>query len=265
MATQGRDPSKGTATRVLIDLAALIRAYEVLEVLPTLLPGCTDSLLDQVVQTAVALASPIDAARVCLESIYTSPSFPSAYAGLVLLALCHVNPKGWLDYVEDLAQPMRALASRLEDDSTALHFYACGILDAINLSRLRSADLNRLQAVSDWLFAEWFHGSSSLLCYEPNAKPSPRLWRRDNSAVSVRSDKLLEIVSSVTVREASMQMEYNSRPKQPANANDVAHIKDFRQRKSAELGPQETSSFPNRGKEKLSALQHAEVPHGRNA
>ena len=191
LATQGRDPSKGTATRVLIDLAVLVRAHEVLDVLPTLLAGDADSLLDQVVQTAVALASPTDAARACLESIRTSPSFSADYAGLVLLALCHVDPDGWLSHVENLAQPISILASRLEDDSTALRFYARGILDAISLSRLQSADLNRLGTDSNWLLDEWLGGSSSLLCYEADAVPGPRLWFRDNSAVSVRLNEPL--------------------------------------------------------------------------
>ena len=192
LAMQGRDPSKGSATRVLIDLAALVRAHEVLDVLPALLVG-TDSFLHQVVRTAVALASQTDSARACLERIRTSPSFSPDYAGLVLRALCHVDPDGWLDHVENLAPPMNVLAERLEDDSTALRFYAKTILDAISLSRLRSADLNRLGDIADstWLLNEWFRGPRSLLRYKPDAGSGPRLLLRADSTVSVKLNEPL--------------------------------------------------------------------------
>ncbi len=194
LAMQGPDPSKGSATQVLIDLAALVRAHEVLEVLPTLVAS-TDTLLDQVVRTAVALASQTDAAHACLEQIRTSPSFSADYAGLVLLALCHVDPDGWLNHVENLAEPMRTLAGRLAEDSTALRFYARGILDAISLSRLRSADLKRLRnsAGSTWLLKEWLSGPSSLLRYELGP-PGPRLCLRadgSNTFGSIESDHLV--------------------------------------------------------------------------
>ncbi len=192
LAMQGRDPSKGSATRVLIDLAALVRAHEVLDVLPALLAG-TDSFLDQVVRTAVALASQTDSARACLERIRTSPSFSPDYAGLVLRALCHVDPDSWLDHVENLARPMNALAERLDDDSTALRFYAQTILDAVSLSRLRSAALNRLGEIADstWLLNEWFGGPSSVLRYEPDAESGPRLLLRADSTVSVKLNEPL--------------------------------------------------------------------------
>ena len=193
LATQGRDPSHDSATRVLIDLAALIRAHEVLDVLPTLVAGRTDSLLDQVVQTAVALASQTDASRACLERIRTSPSFSPDYAGLVLLALCHADPDGWLGHVENLARPMNVLANRLEHGSTALRFYANGILDAISLSRVHSTHLRRLGDIGDsmWLLNEWLSGSSSLLRYEAGTELGPRLLLRANSAVSVKLDEPL--------------------------------------------------------------------------
>ena len=191
LAMQGRDPSRGSATRVLIDLAALVRAHEVLDVLPTLVAG-TDSFLDQVVRTAIALASQTDATRTCLERIHTSPSFSADYAGLILRALCHVDPDGWLDHVENLAQAMSILVGQLEDDSTK-RFYARDILDAVSLSRLRSAHLKRLGAIanSTWLLNEWFSGPCSLLHYEPKAESGPRLSLRAKSAVSIKLDEPL--------------------------------------------------------------------------
>ena len=156
LAMQGCDLSKGDATRVLIDLAALVRAHEVLDVLPKLVAGAAESLLDQVVRTAVAFASQTDATTACLERIRTSPSFTSDYAGLVLVALCRSDPDDWQDHAENLAQPMSVLASRLADDSAALRFYARGILDAIGLSR------------------------TSLLRYDTDSGVRPRILRRTN-------------------------------------------------------------------------------------
>ena len=89
---------------------------------------------------------------------------------------------------------MNVLAQRLEDDSTALRFYAKTILDAISLSRLRSADLNRLGDIADstWLLNEWFRGPRSLLLrYKPDAGSGPRLLLRADSTVSVKLDEPL--------------------------------------------------------------------------
>ena len=185
LAMQGHDRSKRGATRVLIDFAALIRAYEVLDVLPSLASYDPESWLDQVVATAVALANQTSSARACLERLHTSPSFSSDYAGLVLVALCHVDPDEWLLYVENLAQHMNTLASRLEADSPALRSFASRILDAITLSRLDCASLNRLTRSSEltWLSHEWIGGPDSLLRYE--AEPAPRLALRANNAQSI--------------------------------------------------------------------------------
>ena len=184
LAMQGSDPSKGRATRVLIDLAALVRAHEVLDVLPMLVAS-NDSLLDQVVRTAVALASQTDAARACLEHIRTSPSFSADYAGLVLVALCHVDPDGWLDHVENLAQPMSILAGRLEDDSTALSFYARSIRDAVSPSRPRNAELKRLRDIagSTWLLKEWIDGPGSPLRNEPEPEYANKRNRKRSSTM----------------------------------------------------------------------------------
>ena len=187
LAAQGCDLSKREATKTLIGFAALVRAHEVLDVLPTLVADGTESLLDKVVQTAVALANQTDAARVCLERIYTSPSFSPDYAGIVLMALCHVDPDGWLSHVENLGQSMSVLASRLDDSSTALRFYARTILEAISLSRLDCASLNRLARSSEsiWLLNEWLLAPDSLLRYKAESGSAPHLFVRVNDAVSV--------------------------------------------------------------------------------
>ena len=196
LAMQGHDRSKREATRVLIDFAALIRAYEVLDVLPSLASCDPELWLDQVVATAVALANQTSSARACLERLHTSPSFSSDYAGLVLVALCHVDPDKWLLYVENLAQHMNILASRLEVDSPALRSFASRILDAITLSRLDCASLNRLTRSSElaWLWHEWIGGPDSLLRYE--AEPAPRLALRANSAQSIGLKEPLAALSN---------------------------------------------------------------------
>ena len=193
LAMQGRDLAKRETTRVLIDFAALVRAHEVLDVLPALVSSDPESLLDQVVETAVALANQTETARTCLEQLYTSPSFSPDYAGIVLVALCQADPDGWLRHVENLARPMSVLASRLDEDSTALRFYARTILEAISLRRLGCASLNRLARCSElrWLWSQWLGDSDSLLRYEAHAELGPRIFVRANDAVTVKLDRLL--------------------------------------------------------------------------
>ena len=188
LAMHGPDISKREAARVLIDFATLVRVHEVLEVLPTLVANGRDELMfDHVVRTATALASQTEASRDCLQRICTSPKFVPDYAGLVLVALCHADPDNWLTHVENLAAPMRILADRLSDGSTALRFYASAILEAISLSRVTGTAANRLSkhAESQWLWSEWFEGDQSLIQYEPKTLASARLSLRTNDAVSV--------------------------------------------------------------------------------
>ena len=193
LAMQGRDTSRREATQVLIDFAALVRAYEVLDVLPGLASSDPESLLDPVVRIAVALANQTDAARVCLQRLHTSPSFSSDYAGLVLVALCHADPDGWLRHVENLAQAMNVLASRLEEDSTALRSFASRILEAITLSRLDCASLNRLARSPQlaWLWTEWLGETDSLLRYDADSGSAPRLSLRADNARSFDLDEPL--------------------------------------------------------------------------
>lgn len=195
LAMQGSDPTKLEATRVLIDFAALIRAHEVLDVLPALVAHDPESFLDQVVGTAVALASQTASSRACLERLHTSPSFSEDYAGIVLVALCHVDPDGWLRHVESLAGAMNVLASRLEDGSTALRYFARQILEAISLSRLDCASLNRVKCSSDlaWLWNEWLGKFDSLVCYEAEPGSVARLSLRANNAQSLELDEPLAL------------------------------------------------------------------------
>ena len=203
LAMQGRDTSRREATQVLIDFAALVRAYEVLDVLPGLASSDPESLLDPVVRIAVALANQTDAARVCLQRLHTSPSFSSDYAGIVLAALCHADPDGWLGHVGDLAPAMNVLASRLDDGSPALRSFAQRILEAISLSRLDCASLNRLARSSDsaWLWQEWLGDPDSLLRYETKPGSAPRLSLRANGA---RSIALAEPLVAINVRSVAV-------------------------------------------------------------
>lgn len=201
LAEQGHDSNKRDATRALIDFAALIRAYEVLDVLPALASSDPESLLGQVVDTAVALANQTDRARACLQRLHTSPSFSEDYAGLVLVALCHVDPDGWLHHVENLARAMNVLAGRLEQDSTALRSFANRILEAISLSRLDCASLNRLVCSSEstWLWKEWLSKPDSLLRYENETGSAPRLTLRANDAQSIDLAEPLETLGEAKV------------------------------------------------------------------
>ena len=188
LAMHGADMSKREAVRVLIDFATLVRAHEVLEVLPTLVAnGRDENMFDQVVRTATALANQTEASRDCLQRICTSPKFVPDYAGLILTALCHADPDNWLAHVENLATPMQILADRLSDGSTALRFYASTILEAISLSRVTGAAANRLSkhTESQWLWNEWFEGDRSLIQHKPKTLASARLSLRANDAVSV--------------------------------------------------------------------------------
>ena len=196
LAMHGADMSKREAVRVLIDFATLVRAHEVLEVLPTLVANGRDELMfDQVVRTANALANQTEASRDCLQRICTSPKFVPDYAGLILTALCHADPDNWLAHVENLATPMQILADRLSDGSTALRFYASTILEAISLSRVTGAAANRLSkhTESQWLWSEWFEGDQSLIRHEPKTDSSSRLSLRANEAMSVTINENLPV------------------------------------------------------------------------
>ena len=188
LAFHGRDGTKREAVRVLITFAVLARSSEVLDVLPSILSGEDDGeLLDLAVEAATALANQTDASRKCLERIRTSPAFTPDYAGLILVALCHVDPGNWLSHVKELAVPMRRLASLLSPESTALRFYAGRILDAISLKRI--ADVNPKRLVSEsveetaWLLRAWFQDDDSLLCLRHDT--SFRLALRTDDSIFV--------------------------------------------------------------------------------
>ena len=195
LATRGRDASRRTSTNVLVDFGVLIRAAEVLDVLPGLLAGEQGTvMLNRAVRAATALAAETEASRNCLERIRTSSAFKTDYAGLVLLALCHADPDNWLSHVQDLAIPMQQLAKQLPDGSTALHFYANNILDSITLSRVSYSALRHLLAAKEpcWLLTEWLHGDRSLLLLEPETTTTSRLILRANESISTAIDGVFD-------------------------------------------------------------------------
>lgn len=193
LAMRGRDVSQRESTNVLVDFGVLIRAPEVLDVLPGLLVGDQgDAMLNRVVRAATALAAETEASRKCLERIRTSSAFRADYAGLVLVSLCHADPDNWLRHVEDFAAPMRQLASKLPAGSTALRFYAANILDTITLSRVTHSALSRLVEIAVkepcWILNEWLYGQQSLLRLEPYTATTSRLVLRANESVSKMLD-----------------------------------------------------------------------------
>lgn len=194
---RGRDASRRASTNVLVDFGVLIRAPEVLAVLPRLLGAeRDDAMLNRAVRAATALAGETEASRNCLERIRTSPAFTADYAGLVLVALCYADPDNWLRHVEDLTVPMRQLAGQLPEESTALRFYAANILDAVTLSRVTDSTLNRLLALAAsepcWLLNEWLHGRQSLLRLEGDTATASRLVLRADESVSKALDGTLD-------------------------------------------------------------------------
>ena len=171
LAMRGRDMSQRASTNVLVDFGVLIRAPEVLNVLPGLLVGDQGhAMLNHAVRAATALAVETEASRNCLERIRTSSAFTADYAGLVLVSLCHADPGNWLRHVEDLAAPMRRLAGQLSAESTALRFYAANMLH------------------------EWLHGQQSLLRLEPDTAITFRLALRADESVSKTLDATFDAV-----------------------------------------------------------------------
>ena len=197
LAMRGRDVSQRASTNVLVDFGVLIRAPEVLDVLPGLLVAeHGDAMLNRAVRAATALAAETRASRKCLERIRTSSAFRADYAGLVLVSLCHADPDNWLRHIEDLAVPMRQLARQLPPESTALRFYAANILDTITLSRVTPGTLNHLLALASrepcWLLDEWFHGQQPLLRLAPETATISRLILCADESVSQALDETFD-------------------------------------------------------------------------
>ena len=200
LAEHGATPAFDAAARTLIDLATLMPAPDVLDVLPGMLRGRVgdgaNRMANRVVAAAESLASRTEASLACLEAIRTSPSFASHHAGLVLTALCRVDPDGWVDHVVNLEPAMQELGARLAGDREALRQYADRILVAITLSRVTPRARKRLLVqllarhgiYSNWLYGAWLVGDASLL-----VQSGDELWLRANPAIRVRfEDEPLE-------------------------------------------------------------------------
>ncbi len=194
VAERGTSAAFRPALEVLLDLATLMPAPDVLDVLPRLVTDAdgreANRLANKVVAAAVSLSSPTRSALDCLERIRTSPLFAPHHAGLVLTALCEVDPDRWANHVANLDFAMRALAAKHLSDRAPLRLYARAILRAITLSRVTAEALgelwNRLDCMDaprlNWFFCELFEGKSSLIEYDHDA---PRLWMRDNPSVCI--------------------------------------------------------------------------------
>ena len=159
LAEHGHDPQRREETGVLIDLAVLMPAYEVLEVLPGIVANAGEreakGLYDLVVAAAVELARQTEAARSCLERLRTSPGFSPAYAGLVFTALCQVAPDDWPDHLMRMRPALRALMETLGSDSDSPRWYAESFLHTVTLARLdRNLRIfaKRGEPPDDWLW-----------------------------------------------------------------------------------------------------------------
>ena len=198
LAEHGHDPRRREATGVLIDLAVLMPAYEVLEVLPGVVADAgereAEGLYDLVVAAAVELARQTEAARSCLERLRTSPGFSPAYAGIIFIALCRVDPDGWPDHMMRMRPALQALMETLGPDSDSPRWYAESFLHAVTLARLdRNLHVfaKRGEPPDDWLWNELFKGDRSLLVLD-----AQNLFLRAKPAVSIPLGDIESVVSA---------------------------------------------------------------------
>ena len=189
LAEQGGDPRYGKATSVLIDLAVLMPAFEVLEVLPGVVANADardDAWLvyDHIVSAAIELSRQTEAARDCLESLRTSPSFSSTYAGLIFIALCRTAPDRWPDHATRMRPALQTLMTKLGPDSDAPRWYAESFLRAVALAgvdRGLSGFLRYGKPAGDWLWNQLFKGERSLVGLDE----SENIYLRDEPSVSL--------------------------------------------------------------------------------
>ena len=170
LAEQGNDPERQEAAGVLIDLAVFMPAFTVLEVLPSVVANAgapeAAQLYDRAVAAATALSCRTEAARDCLERLRTSPGFSPAYAGLIFIALCRVDPDRWPDHLRNMKPALRSLVKKLGPDSAALRWYAEDFLCAVTLAglcRALGAFPEHGEPTADWLWNQLFEGGSSLI------------------------------------------------------------------------------------------------------
>ena len=192
LAERGTELSFRPALEVLLDLATLMPAPDVLEVLPRLIAEgdspAAKRMANRVVGAAVSLSTPTKSAVDCLEQIRTSPLFAAHHAGLVLTALCRVDPDRWTEHVVNLEPAMQRLASEHLSDEGALRLYASNILQSITLSRVTAEAFARLWSGLvgasaerwNWLCNELLVGERHLLAWH-----RPHLQMSDNTIVSV--------------------------------------------------------------------------------
>ena len=195
LAERGADASFRPAVEVLLDLATLMPATRVLEVLPRLVDA-DDSpearrMGNRVVGAAVSLARQTDGAVRCLEQIRTSPRFATHHAGLVLTALCRADPDGWTAHMTHLERAMRRLASEYLTDRGALRLYATSIISSITLERVTVEALDRLSdGLASTCGERWNWFCDELLRDEDSLAvlDGKRLWLRDNPLAWIELD-----------------------------------------------------------------------------
>ena len=176
LSERGPNPAFRPALEVLLDLATLMPAPNVLDVLPELIADAdapdAARLANRVVGAAVSLASPTTPFAVeCLERIRTAPLFAPHHAGLVLTALCRTDPHRWTEHVVSLEPAMRELEDKHALDRGPLRLYASSILRSITVGLITKEALDRLWAGLEsvrvprwnWFCRELFEGKGSLV------------------------------------------------------------------------------------------------------
>ena len=208
LSEQGHSPQHREATAVLIDLVALMPAFEGLEVLPGVVAHADSReeewLYDRVVSAAIALSRQTEAARACLDRIRTSPGFSPTYAGLIFIALCRADPNGWPDHAGSMRPALQRLMASLDPDSDAPRWYAESFLEAVTLAGLASG-LGRFleygSPVEDWLWSELFKGERSLIGLDES--DDIYLHGEPHIRISLGDGARVETVRPLTERRAS--------------------------------------------------------------
>ena len=128
-----------TASTV-IDIAVLIGADEILDVLPAIIGeehAPSSLFLNRVVDAVFQLSGKADSAVACLYAASGSSEFPPASAGLVLMALCRLAPDRWIDHARHLTPAIKSLGkARLDIDSATLHDYVSKVAALVTRQRL---------------------------------------------------------------------------------------------------------------------------------
>ena len=159
----------------VIDLAVLIGADEILDELPAIIAAehsPTGLLLNRVVDAVFELSGKPSSAVACLYAASGVAGFPTASAGLVLMALCRLEPNRWIDHAKHLTPAIESLRNELEADSAVLRHYARKVAAGVTWKRLaRDWPAVKAERSLQW-FREALAEDDDLILLERDGEPS---------------------------------------------------------------------------------------------